>query len=604
MWQAELFSFPPGEQPAPSMAPISPLRRTALVVDDDETARFMLKSLLSRMGYAVSVAANGQEALYHFEAVPADIVFMDMYMPQMDGLEAAQRIKALSAKEFVPIIFVSGAAETQDLVRAIDAGGDEFLAKPYDEKVLKAKIRALERIRALHRNSARLHARARADWEVAQSLLGEVIMGGNPSTSAIQADLTPTDTFSADVFLAAYCPSGNLNLLFGDFTGHGLAAALAALPTAEIFRSMTAKGFAPQQIILEINRKLKSQLPTGRFFAATFVQIGRALDRIWVANCGMPDVLLFGADTVRERIRSGSLPLGVQSELDVSGCMRVISTSPGDRLLLSSDGVHEATNALGEQFGVARLESAAQAAGLGFSMHGVKNALDVFRGDEPISDDSSLVEVQLVPELFAGRAAAYDARESTVVHDTNGQWRLAFDLHADALRVTDPVPMLLSQLQQVPGLDQHRCVLYTVLSELYSNALEHGVLGLSSRLKDEPEGFEHYLEARERELATLDKGWVSIKTVCARWPAGGRLTIEIEDSGDGFDWRSQPVEVSEAAHGRGLHLVRGLCESLTFEGRGNKACAVYAWGDLGQAPGGSRDGDTGQPSGASPCQHR
>jgi len=585
MLQAELFSMPTGEQEPACTAAIPLRRRRALVVDDDETARFMLKSLLSRAGYEVIVAADGQEALDCFESAPADIVFMDMYMPQMDGLEAAQRIKALSSKEFVPIIFVSGAAETQDLVRAIDAGGDEFLAKPYDERVLKAKMRALERIRALHRNSARLHARARADWEVAQSLLGEVVMGGNPSTSAIQADLTPTDTFSADVFLAAYCPSGNLNLLLGDFTGHGLAAALAALPTAEIFRSMTAKGFAPQQILLEINRKLKSQLPTGRFFAAAFVQVSQALERIWVANCGMPDVLLLGSDLVRERISSGSLPLGVQSEFDVSGCMRVIPVSPGDRLLLSSDGVHEATNALGEQFGLARLESAAAVARTGFSMRGVMNALSEFRGDEPISDDSSLVEVRLIPELFERRAATYEAREPTAAHDTNGQWRLAFELHADALRVTDPVPMLLSQLQHVPGLEQHRCVLYTVLSELYSNALEHGVLGLSSRLKDEPGGFEHYLEARERELAILDKGWVSIKAVCARWPAGGQLTIEIEDSGEGFDWHSQPMELPEAAHGRGLSLVRGLCESLTFEGRGNKACAVYAWGDPGQASG-------------------
>ena len=127
----------------------------------------MLKSLLSRSGYEVVIAGNGREALDAFRSEPVDIVFMDMYMPQMDGLDAAQRIKALSVHEFVPIIFLSAAAETQDLVRGIEAGGDDFLTKPYDELVLKAKVRALERIRTLHRNSARLNARARAVWEVA-----------------------------------------------------------------------------------------------------------------------------------------------------------------------------------------------------------------------------------------------------------------------------------------------------------------------------------------------------------------------------------------------------------------------------------------------------
>lgn len=578
----------PAKSPTPRPEQLEPRpRRLALVVDDDPAARFMLKSLLSRSGYEVRIAGNGRDALAAFSSEPADIVFLDMYMPQMDGLEAAQRIKALSAGEFVPIIFVSGAAETQDLVRGIDAGGDDFLAKPYDEVVLKAKIRALERIRGLHRHSARLHARARADWEVAQSLLGEVVMGGNPQTPALHVDLTPTDTFSADVFLAAYSPSGDMNLLLGDFTGHGLAAALAALPTAEIFRSMTAKGFAPQQILLEINRKLRVQLPTGKFLAAAFVQISASLERVWVANCGMPDVLVIGEAGVRERIRSASLPLGVHSELDLSDCLRMVPVSRSDRLLLTSDGVHEATNVHGEQFGTARLESAAAEAGAA-SAHGVKSALNAFRGDEPIADDSSLVEVLLGPELFEPlRAQGEPAKSVAAGCDASGQWRLAFDLHADALRVTDPVPMLLSQLQQVPGIEQHRCVLYTVLSELYSNALDHGVLRLNSSLKDMPDGFERYLEARERQLALLRDGWVSIRAVCARWPTGGQLTIEMEDSGEGFDWRAIPdIPPDTGGHGRGLHLLRGLCQSVVFEGAGNRVRAVYAWGEAESSPAG------------------
>jgi CheY-like chemotaxis protein len=555
-------------------------RRKALVVDDDASARFMLKSLLTRSGYDVSIATNGRDALEMFRSNPSDIVFMDLYMPHMDGLESAHQIKALSVREFVPVIFVSGAADTQDLVRGIEAGGDDFLTKPYDELVLKAKIRALERIRTLHRNSARLHERARADWEVAQSLLAEVVMGGNPQTSALLLDLTPTDAFSADVALAAYSPSGDMNILLGDFTGHGLAAALAALPTAEIFRSMTAKGFAPQQILLEINRKLKGQLPVGKFLAAAFVQVSDSLERVWVANCGMPDVLVLGTQGVKERISSGALPLGVQADLDLGSCMRLINVRRGDRLLLASDGIHEATNERGEQFGIDRLEQAARVVSGASTAHRVKIALDEFRGDEPIADDSSLVEVQLVPELFAPRAQVEARRSECRDSTATGQWRLALELHGDALRVTDPVPMLLSQLQQVSGLDAHRCVLYTVLSELYSNALDHGVLQLNSRLKDEPNGFERYLQAREQQLEGLSAGWVAIQIVCSRWPHGGQLTVETEDSGAGFDWRGLPTDVPTCgAHGRGLHLVRGLCQTLSFEGTGNKARAVYVWGD-------------------------
>jgi two-component system, HptB-dependent secretion and biofilm response regulator len=554
--------------------------RRALVVDDDPTARLMLKSLLSRSGYDVTLAVNGVEALERFAQVMPDIVFLDMRMPQMDGLQAAARIKELSPNEFVPVIFVTGASETEDLVRGIEAGADDFMTKPFDQRVLAAKIRAMERIRDLHRSAARLHAQAQADWEVAQSLLSEVVMGSNPRPPALHVDLVPTANFSGDIFLAEHCPSGDLNLLLGDFTGHGLAAAVAALPTAETFRSMTAKGFAPNQILIEINRKLRAQLPTGKFLAAVFIQVSRSLERVWAINCGMPDVLLCSDKGIRARIASSTLPLAVLREPDLGDGLRPYPIEPGERLILASDGVHEAANSAGEQFGRARLESAATVAAAGESASvRIKAELDAFRGRQPITDDATLVEAVLVPELFAAyQPPALGWARPGAPASASGQWRMALDLHADALRVSDPVPMILSQLREIPGINEHLSVLYTVLSELYSNALEHGVLGLSSSLKNEPEGFERYLAARERELAALREGWVRISAVCAQWPGGGQLVFRVEDSGAGFDWRARPADAPHDPHGRGLNLVRGLCRTVSFEGEGNQVRATYAWG--------------------------
>ncbi len=579
MLSADVTGEPSARADARVLARTGSGRGKALVVDDDPTARLILKSLLARLGYEVVFAADGREAVARFEIDALDIVFLDVNMPHMDGLEAAQRIKALAQDAFVPVLFVTGAAETRDLVRAIEAGGDDFLTKPFDETVLSAKIRALERIRALHRNAALLHARERADWQVAQSLLSEVLMGANPRTSALHVDVTPADAFSADVFLAEYTPSGDINLMLGDFTGHGLAAALAALPTAHIFRSMTAKGFAPQQILLEIDRKLREQLPTGKFMAASFLQVSASLERVWVANFGMPDVVVLGPRGVRERVASNALPLGVATERDPAEFLHLVSVAQGDRLVLASDGVHETLNACGEQFGAGRLEDLAAASSQGSLVHGVKQALARFRGDEPVSDDSSLVEVHVTPALFEPRSNAVRTASGTgSSRQASGQWRTALEVQADAIRVTDPVPMLISQLQQVPGLDAHRSALYTVLSELYSNALEHGVLGLSSQLKEHPDGFERYLAAREQQLAILSEGSIRIEVVCALWPGGGQLVIDVEDSGKGFDWRAHREQGPENIHGRGLQLVRGLCRTLTFEGNGNRVGATSAWG--------------------------
>jgi anti-sigma regulatory factor (Ser/Thr protein kinase) len=138
--------------------------------------------------------------------------------------------------------------------------------------------------------------------------------------------------------------------------------------------------------------------------------------------------------------------------------------------------------------------------------------------------------------------------------------------------------MLVSQLQAIPGLVEHGSVLNTVLSELYSNALEHGVLGLSSTLKQGPSGFERYLDARERGLAKLRDGWVKISASCRQHDDGGELVVRVEDSGPGFDWQALKPVSAQQPNTCGLDLLRGLCAEVGFEGQGNRAFAVLRWG--------------------------
>src|SRR5690606_39270607 len=232
----------------------------------------------------------------------------------------------------------------------------------------------------------------------------------------------------------------------------------------------------------------------------------------------------------------------------------------------SSDGAHEAVNASGERFGPARFDRAVAHGGQG-AVPGLEvvGALDAFLAGEPAGDDISVVEISLTPELFAAQPTPVRAPRELAQPGSGGQWRIALELHADALRISDPVPMMVAQLQQLPGLEAHRPVLYTVLSELYRNALEHGVLRLDSRLKDLPDGFERYVAARERGLANLVAGSIRLGATCVQWPGGGHLVIRVEDSGPGFDWAARARAAPSGAHGRGLHLVRGLCSALTFE---------------------------------------
>ena len=154
-------------------------------------------------------------------------------------------------------------------------------------------------------------------------------------------------------------------------------------------------------------------------------------------------------------------------------------------------------------------------------------------------------------------------------------FQLAVSLTEKQIRHTNPVNQIADIIAQVPGLKSHRDIVNTVLSELYNNALEHGILQLESRNKLDDEGFLQYYDAKEKALTELEHGNIRINIgYSPRLPRGGELMIRISDSGNGFDYQQITSSV-DAPYGRGLMLVASLCEELKFEDNGATVEAVY-----------------------------
>ncbi len=113
-----------------------------LVVDDDPNLREMVRYALSREGYEVREAGDGQAALSSLEAAPADLVVLDVLMPELDGLEVCRRIRKRSQ---VPIVFLSSRGEELDKVLGLELGGDDYLAKPFSPRELVSRVKAVLR---------------------------------------------------------------------------------------------------------------------------------------------------------------------------------------------------------------------------------------------------------------------------------------------------------------------------------------------------------------------------------------------------------------------------------------------------------------------------
>ncbi len=172
----------------------------------------------------------------------------------------------------------------------------------------------------------------------------------------IKGLVEPMGHFSGDFIYYALTPQGDAYVLFADFSGHGLPAALGAIPVSSIFYSMTAKGLTPEEIIKELNVNLHAQLSTAQFCCACFIALDPARTHAKIWNGGIPDVLVVSAqDHSIQRISSTNIPLGIQTG-EENNNFESISLAKGDVVFAYTDGVIEAWNDEDEVFGKDRLE--------------------------------------------------------------------------------------------------------------------------------------------------------------------------------------------------------------------------------------------------------
>lgn len=554
-----------------------------LIAEDSAADRLLLSTIVRRQGHEVLTAANGAEAVDIFRQQQPSLVLMDAMMPVMDGFEAARQIKALAGETLVPIIFLTSLTESEALARCLEAGGDDFLAKPYNQVILAAKIKAMDRLRRLQATVlqqrdliAKHHDYLLNEQRVAKAVFDKVAHSGCLSAPNIRYLQSPYALFNGDLLLAAYTPAGDMHVLLGDFTGHGLPAAVGAMPLAEVFYGMTAKGYGLSETLREMNAKLKRILPVDMFCCATLLSLSFQRCSVEVWNGGMPDGYLHRiASGERIPLAARHLPLGVLSPQAFDDGTQVHPMAVGDRVFLLSDGVIDTSDANDQLFGVERLQQVFAANREPDRLfEDIERALRDFRGEA--RDDVSMVEVSLLrPEQVQPPAPMYSDSGQLSPLD----WSVSFEFRGATLRRYNPLPYLLQLLLEVHGLRTQSGALYSVLAELYSNALEHGVLGLDSSLKRDAAGFARYYEQRNARLEVLQDGYVRVHLQIRPQGAGGCLVIRVDDSGKGFDVArvmERPLDGVRLS-GRGVSLVRQLGRNARWSDEGRSAHVEFFW---------------------------
>lgn len=412
------------------------------------------------------------------------------------------------------------------------------------------------------------------DHAIAEHIFERIERMGNVALPSLNVWNKPLGDFNGDIMLCARKPCGGVYILLADFTVHGLSSAVIALPVAEVFYGMTVKCLCLSEIIAEINKKLLFVLPTGMYGSFCLMELDEEKKLLTVWNGGMPDVLVLDSElNIKHRVSSINTPLGSGdtkvSDLD----MIFIDLSAADTLFWCSDGAVNAKDYQGKIFGQDQIER--------FLMQdktllAISNAITKHTSEVEQLDDMTLAKL----DISALRKNGVTSRElSTLTNTAPAKWEVDFTFSAAVLREVDLVPLLVNVIMQVQAPHAHRQRIYTVLAEMCSNTLEHGLLGLNSSMKVSAEGFAEYYTLRGQRLQKLEDAYIKIKLQHEPIEAGGCLIISVEDSGKGFDYQQHAKDLATNTTfcGRGESIIRQLCSDYYYSGIGNCAHAIYHW---------------------------
>ncbi|WP_426435211.1 response regulator [Bradyrhizobium genosp. P] len=230
-------------------------RDVALVVDDSPETLRLLTDALDGAGMTVMVALDGASAMRIIDQITPDIVLLDAVMPGMDGFETCRRLKRDAGLDGVPIIFMTGLAETEHIVRGLEAGGVDYVTKPIVIEEMLARIR-------VHLANARMTQSARAALDVSGRYLLAVNNAGKLLWATPQAQKLLSDTLAddADDFML---PDPMLQWLDQAQKGKSGAktATMAAFPGNEQLRLQYMGKLGPNEFLLRLAKDTSGDMP-------------------------------------------------------------------------------------------------------------------------------------------------------------------------------------------------------------------------------------------------------------------------------------------------------------------------------------------------------
>jgi sigma-B regulation protein RsbU (phosphoserine phosphatase) len=381
-----------------------------LVVDDIETNRDLLRRRLARLGVThVVEAEDGAKALEIIGSCELDLVLLDIMMPVMTGFDVLERLAQDGLTERLPVIVISAMSEMDSTVRAIELGAEDFLLKPFDPTLLRARVSAVLEKKLL-RDQIRAELAAK-QAELAEARQLQLALTPPPMSGdglRIDVVLEPAREVGGDLVDHIALPDGRHLVALGDVSGKGAGPALMMARCYSLIRSLSAR--ADASVLFgdlgaaadAVNAELAARNPRCMFVTLLLAVFDPRTGRLDYVRCGHVPPFVRRADGRIERLDgTRSLPVGLDE--DARYRAQTTDLAAGDVLLVLSDGVTEAAAPDGVLFGDAGVK--AWLAAPQISLASLVDQVRVFEGAFPAADDLSAILLAVGPSPRPGAAS-------------------------------------------------------------------------------------------------------------------------------------------------------------------------------------------------------
>jgi CheY-like chemotaxis protein len=324
-------------------------RAKILVVDDEPFNVDYLIQELEDLNYDTVTAANGREALAQVEATAPDVILLDIMMPGMDGFEVIAHLMAHHIWRDIPVIIISALGDIGNMVKGIEMGAVDYLPKPFNPVLLKARIHTClgkKRLRDLERAELQL---ARL---IQQMLLPQTV----PHLPGweVAAYYQPAREVGGDFYDFLYFDDGRIGFIIGDVAGKGVPAALVMATIRTFLRCNAAHLISPAKVLARVNELLIPEMPPHMFVTCFYALLDPATGHLSYANAGH-DLPYCRSPQGVHPLRATGMVLGVLPDMEYQE--KEYTITPGEIILFRSDGFVEAHNPQREMFSLARLQS-------------------------------------------------------------------------------------------------------------------------------------------------------------------------------------------------------------------------------------------------------